>query len=133
MADEAFFQAASNGDVKEMQSKLAAGADVNWSCSSSFGNTPLMMACVNGQHAAVQFLLENGASPNVVATGGYTAAHRACFWGREDLVLALLDYGADMKLKNDSGHTALEECCGCETDQAGKVLSATDAQEMQAR
>ena len=38
-----------------------------------------------------------------------------------------------MKLKNDSGHTALEECCGCETDQAGKVLSATDAQEMQAR
>ena len=89
MADEAFFQAASNGDVKEMQSKLAAGADVNWSCSSSFGNTPLMMACVNGQHAAVHFLLENGASPNVVATGGYTAAHRACFWGREEFVLAL--------------------------------------------
>lgn len=69
-----------------------------------YGTTLLMRAISIENYRAVEFLLENGANPNIISSSGTTALFRAiespgsALWGREKnpkYVKILLEYGAD--------------------------------------
>ncbi|XP_071008505.1 ankyrin repeat family A protein 2-like isoform X3 [Oncorhynchus clarkii lewisi] len=60
------------------------------------GFTPLMWAAAHGQIAVVEFLLQNGADPNLLAKGRESALSLACSKGYTDIVKMLIDCGVDV-------------------------------------
>ncbi|EYB84534.1 hypothetical protein Y032_0314g2218 [Ancylostoma ceylanicum] len=102
---EVISEAARCGDVLGLLRCLAAGADIN--CARS-GTTALHIATRNGQTAAVEFLLLNGAKINVLDEKLNTPLHLAAAEGNTLQVCQLLKRGADKSLKNADGVTPLE-------------------------
>ncbi|XGW09117.1 hypothetical protein V3C99_011433 [Haemonchus contortus] len=93
------------GDVLGLLRSLAGGADIN---SARSGTTALHIATKNGQTAAVEFLLLNGAKINVLDDKLNTPLHLAAAKGNTLQVCQLLKRGADKSLKNADGVTPLE-------------------------
>jgi ankyrin repeat protein len=87
---------------------LAHGFDIN-SIRPSQGRT-LLHGCANrGTNKATQWLLENGAHPNVLDNEGGTPLHTAAKRNTYTGVSALLiDAGADVSVRNNAGETAHE-------------------------
>ncbi|KAK6734794.1 hypothetical protein RB195_018152 [Necator americanus] len=102
---EVISEAARCGDVLGLLRCVAAGADIN--CARS-GTTALHIATRNGQTAAVEFLLLNGAKINVLDDKLNTPLHLAAAEGNTLQVCQLLKRGADKSLKNADGVTPLE-------------------------
>ncbi|KAK6049414.1 ankyrin repeat protein [Cooperia oncophora] len=71
-------EAARCGDVLGLLRSIAGGADIN---SSRNGTTALHIATKNGQTAAVEFLLLNGAKINVLDDKMNTPLHLAAAKG----------------------------------------------------
>ncbi|XP_051877165.1 BRCA1-associated RING domain protein 1 [Pristis pectinata] len=57
------------------------------------GETPLHIASIKGDIAAVEQLLENGANPNIKDNAGWTPLHEACNHGHVKVVQKLLQFG----------------------------------------
>ncbi|CDQ73920.1 unnamed protein product [Oncorhynchus mykiss] len=57
---------------------------------------PLMWAAAHGQIAVIEFLLQNGADPNLLAKGRESALSLACSKGYTDIVKMLIDCGVDV-------------------------------------
>uniref|UniRef100_A0A158PIN3 Arf-GAP with coiled-coil, ANK repeat and PH domain-containing protein 2 n=1 Tax=Angiostrongylus costaricensis TaxID=334426 RepID=A0A158PIN3_ANGCS len=93
------------GDVLGLLQSFASGADIN--CDLN-GTTALHIATKNGQTAAVEFLLLNGAKINVLDDKLCTPLHLAAAEGNTLQVCQLLKRGADKSLKNADGVTPLE-------------------------
>jgi hypothetical protein len=74
---------------------VQAGADVN-AASFPFG-TPLCLAAIRRDLAAVTFLIEHNASVNKYCDRLDSAAHAACAGGNLDVIRALHAAGADWK------------------------------------
>lgn len=81
-----------SGDLSSTKLLVAAGANVNFESASGVSATTL--AAHADHNLLVEFLLENGADPNVEA-GGYRALHAAILRGNKASVEALLAFGAD--------------------------------------
>eukprot|EP00794_Sanderia_malayensis_P018758 gene18758-20649_t len=64
------------------------------------GETPLHVACINGNTSRVQELLEKGASVHVRDHCGWLPLHEACNFGHVEIVKLLIAYGANV---NDPG------------------------------
>jgi ankyrin repeat protein len=90
--DTALMFAARVGDFASAQLLVAAGANVN--DADAWGVSATAMAAHAGFGELVEFLLENGADPNVVAPG-FSALHAAIMRRDEQMVGALLAHGAD--------------------------------------
>ena len=77
----AWFQAATKGDVTELGRLLAAGQDINAKATllnvdhRITGSTALMYATSHGCLPAVQYLLDQGANPQISDSNGNTALH----------------------------------------------------------
>ena len=94
--------AAWKGDLAQIQSLIAGGADVN--AASSFGTTPLHSAAVNNQLAAVKALLQQGARVEARDGLGRTPLFAALEIGASRPVIeALLDAGAAADAKDNNG------------------------------
>ena len=65
-----------------------------------------MLACLFGQVAAVQELIDLGADPNLQNKDGETALHLAVLFASPAAVKSLLAHGADMQMKNNKGQAA---------------------------
>jgi uncharacterized protein len=77
---------------------LRAGANVN--AVTSYGVTPLSLACTNGNAAMIELLLKAGADANAALAGGETALMTAARTGNADAVAALLRAGAKVDAKD---------------------------------
>ena len=75
--------------------------------ANSNGLTPLMYASVEGQVVIVQFLLMNGAQPNMADNNGWTALAIATFYKQIEIVKVLLEAGADPNIICKNGSSAL--------------------------
>ena len=76
---------------------IRAGARVD--AATRYGVTPLYLASVNGNAAAIDALLRGGADPNAANPGGETALMTAARTGRVEAVSLLLDQGAAVNAK----------------------------------
>ena len=69
--------------------------------------TPLYVAVAMKQVKIVEFLLKNGANPNIKNGQDRLALNRACIYEQLDIVKLLLQYGADVDANGIYGRTAL--------------------------
>lgn len=85
-----------NGDVKTVQSLLAAGANPNLLVS---GTSMLALAMTAGKMEIAASLVEKGADPKSAGAGGMTPLHQSARAGNAGLVKLLLQKGADPNAK----------------------------------
>jgi uncharacterized protein len=71
------------------------------------GRTPLMVAAAEGNFAAVETLVRNGASVLVIGRGRMTALHEASANGQATVVNHLLSLGAEVNAETIDGVTPL--------------------------
>lgn len=97
-------------DINYIQFLLEEGADINYQTDDS-GKTPLihLIHHADEQHALklIQYLLDQGANPNLGDFEGDTALHRSIIAGHYQQMKILLEHGADPNIQNDSGTTPL--------------------------
>jgi len=71
--------------------------------------SPLCIAAAQGFTECLQYLLEHGAHPNLLA-GGKAALHEACVNANTECVELLLEHGANPNQITEEGLTALHLC-----------------------
>jgi uncharacterized protein len=96
--------AARRGDVQSAELLLAAGAGVDELMAD--GTSALTIAVHSGHRAMALFLLNRGATPNVIGSG-YTALHAAVLRGDPDVVNALIAKGALINSRVRHGTTTI--------------------------
>ena len=84
--------AARIGDLASAKLLVAAGSDLD--AMDAWGVTPTVYAAHSGYRELAEFLLENGADPNITKAG-FSALHLAILRRDENLVRVLLEHGAD--------------------------------------
>ena len=116
--DTALIEAASNGDLKTVQERIAAGAEVN---AAAKENAPALFSAVDsGNVEVVQALIAAGAEVNCIALlGGFgLMTSPLCLAIEEDypeIVRCLIEAGADISLETRADEnavgTAAESAC----------------------
>lgn len=85
---------------------LSAGADVD--IQNSYGNTPLHIACLNGNVSICMELVAYGANLEAINYRGQTALHiAAASTHGVDCLTFLLDQNVDINKQSMDGRTAL--------------------------
>jgi ankyrin repeat protein len=87
--------------------KVLVTKEVPLNDSSKYGS-PLMAATVKGSVDIVDFLLNNGADPNLVDTNGTSALLYACLFQLTDIAKLLVAHDANVSLKDNRGNTAMD-------------------------
>uniref|UniRef100_A0A8C2AH55 Ankyrin repeat and SOCS box containing 18 n=1 Tax=Cyprinus carpio TaxID=7962 RepID=A0A8C2AH55_CYPCA len=83
--------------------------------------SPLCIAAAQGFAECLQYLLEHGAHPNLIA-GGKAALHEACVNANTECVELLLEHGANPNQMTDEGLTALHICRTPQSLSCAKAL-----------
>lgn len=117
---EKLLTAVKDGNHREVERLLAAGASVNWSPAKrkytriglrqEVGETPLHWATLRGDLIMLRLLMAHGAEVDHVDQDGKPPLHLAAFNGRVDVAEALLEAGADPNIQDVRGNTAIQWC-----------------------
>lgn len=73
----------------------------------NYGNTPLHIAIMSGEHNYAKSLINLGAELNIKNSIELTPLHIAAFLNEDDIAKNLLGKGADINIKGNSGYTPL--------------------------
>ena len=103
-AGDDFLAAARSGDVAQVQTLLADGADVEVRDAS--GNSALHYAAAFGYTEMAQTLVAAGADVDARGRIDNTPLHLAAQEGHSDVATLLIDNGADLSATNEFGGTA---------------------------
>ena len=97
--NELFWKAAKSNDVKILQELLDQGIDVN--TKNHYGLTALTFATDKGNLEAVNFLLENGADPNLKDSFyNETPLGWAIYKKNIPIITSMINHGGDVKNEN---------------------------------
>ena len=105
-AERDLWTLAKEGDVPEIEKRLAAGADIN-QLDAKYRLSPLSWAAVAGQEEAVDLLLASGAKQELAGQSS-SPLHTASLFGHASVVEMLIQNGGDVNSKNYEGKTPLE-------------------------
>ena len=100
----ALVKAAKDGDIKDVQSLVAGGVDVNGTDNNC---TPLIAAVTENKQEVVAFLLQNGANPNIADNMGQTPIFWAAYNENLEIIKLLITAGADVNFKSNTGEVAI--------------------------
>lgn len=75
--------------------------------TNRFGNTALHLAIINGNLNYVEYLLNKGASLDLIDTEGWSPLHLAVINNQPEIVKALIEGGADVNAQDYNGLTPL--------------------------
>ncbi|MBA3916128.1 MAG: ankyrin repeat domain-containing protein [Acidobacteriales bacterium] len=107
-ADRQLWMATFNGQLDQVKSAIAQGADVNF--RGKGGVSPIVVAARNGYLEIVQYLVEHGATidqrDNVREKSALLAA---AFKGHSDISAYLIEHGADVNAQAVNGWTPLHD------------------------
>ncbi|XP_059114891.1 ankyrin repeat family A protein 2-like [Peromyscus eremicus] len=98
-------QLAAQGEMFYLATRIEKENVINHTDEEGF--TPLMWAVAHGQMAVVQFLLQNGADPQLLGKGRERAPSLTCSKGYTDIVKMLLDCGVGVNEYDWNGGTPL--------------------------
>ena len=106
------FDLVNAGDVAGVEQALASGVDVN--IKDKLGQTPMVVAVLEGQADVAWVLLRDGADIKARTDKGMTALHAAAFAGNVQMLELLLDNGAAINDQDNFAritplHAAAEE------------------------
>lgn len=108
--NEQLIDAVKTGRIDDVKHYLAAGAEIN--ATDNYGSTPLTEASCHDHEHILEFLLKQGADPDIVDGSDWTAMTYACYYRRNlKIMRMLLDAGADINLKNIHGDTIISNIC----------------------
>ena len=100
-----FFAAVMDSDLKKVSKMLDDHPDApQW--TDRAGNTPLMMAVIEGDEQICGLLIDKGADVNAVNKHGGNTLARAAHFGHKELVEKLIGRGADVHMKDAAGQDA---------------------------
>ncbi len=96
------------GNIYTVKQAIAIGLNIN-EPEEKFGITPLLSAIANENEEMVQFLLQNGASPDLAnPLTGETPLLCAIERNNEQITRLLLREGCDLYTRNHQGQTAFD-------------------------
>ena len=120
-SNEAFFKAVENNNLKETETFIKKGVNVNikepW-----FGKTALMIASSYDYEGIVDLLLKNGANPDMQTKDGYTALMYAFENNSAKSLKVLSDKKQNLDLKNSEGDTILHMAIKKNSENLARVL-----------
>jgi ankyrin repeat protein len=79
---------------------LIKNFDINCFQRNNKGNTPFMVACLNGRLEIVEYFISKIPNLNWKNKNGQTALHAAIFSNQLDVIKLLLEYKADITVKD---------------------------------
>ena len=103
--EEAFLQAAVDGDLAVVKLFVEAGMSVN--TANRQGTTALFFAAIYGDLKMVKYLVEQGADVKATGDDGATALHLAAKFGDLKMVAYLVGQGATVNAKDNRGLMAI--------------------------
>lgn len=106
-------RAVAQGNVGEVRSLLASGADPNVRAS---GEPILSMVWISPGTEAAELLAKAKVDLNPLDSRGFTPLMIVTFSGRSDVAHVLIDAGADVKISDRTGRTALSFAAEHSTD-----------------
>jgi ankyrin repeat protein len=108
--ENSFLHSAISQNKKELALILIeSGADLE--SYNSFGNTPLLSACIKGDLDLVTALLAKGACVDKKNEDGASPLHKACAHGHLNIVQELLKHGAQVNAQAKNKNTPLITAC----------------------
>lgn len=117
---------AMEGDLREVQRRIAKGEDINKvEGEGELDATCLMLASSHGHLFVVTALLKAGADHTYADKEGHTALFLACYAGHESVVSALIEAGTDKEVTcgvSGSPWTPLSIACAENHPRVVKVL-----------
>ena len=98
--------AARDGDLEKVRALIGEGAEID--ASGEKGETPLILAILEGHADVAELLIAHGADVMARNERGLTPLHAAAYSGSAELARLLLDHGAALEdTANVSGATPL--------------------------
>ena len=104
-ATRILFDAIQHHSLAELESHIAAGANVN--VNNSAGLTPLHSAANQGNVHLANALISAGADINAKRNDDWTSLHLAAYQAHPDVANVLISAGAYINAKTDTGQTPL--------------------------
>jgi ankyrin repeat protein len=111
-------------DCPNVAEVLLASPDLKIDAANAVGETPLMMAALNGRLDWAKKMLDRGAQ---VQKPGWSPLHYAASGPSTELVALLLDRGADINARAPNGSTPLMMAARFGTEDSVKLLSKRGA------
>ena len=107
--------------IETVQAIIDHGVDVN--AVNNTGQTPLWLACCDGQVDFVKILLDTGADTNIIDKYGDSCLHAAMHGHcSTEVIQKILDHGAHVNAVNKDGATPLLLACSTAQTEAVKLL-----------
>ena len=120
--ERGIWQAAVDNDFERVKSLIETGTSVDIKDKS--GYTALHYSSRAGNCKIVNYLLDNGADPNVqTKSGKESPLHRAAYQGHDEIVSLLLKRGANPLLQNSDGQTALHKAAAMNMKNVVYILT----------
>ncbi|XP_063783291.1 cortactin-binding protein 2 [Pseudophryne corroboree] len=113
--------AAAQGHSKCVEALLAHHADINFAAG---GQTPLYLACKNGNYETVKLLLDSGADRSIATNNGWTPLHAAACSGSTNCI-KLLMYSGSRCDSNEEFEVRLYDMKNMDNRKLKPVVSAT--------
>ncbi|MFW9908924.1 MAG: ankyrin repeat domain-containing protein [Candidatus Thorarchaeota archaeon] len=119
--DRKLLDAVKNGDLDAVKQALEQGADINIK-EEDFGDSPLHIACSNGDVAIAEYLLDNNADLLLMNRVDMTPLHLAARDGRASVVRLILSRAKEIneRILNDVLHVASMSVYG--TDEIVRMI-----------